>query len=877
MRACDTLLRLAACLAPGDIRRDWLREWRAEIVYATGKHAPVVLVLRCLGSFVHAAWLRWERWRMETVLQDFKYALRTLSKKPGFAAVTILTLAIGIGANAAIFSAVRAVLLRPLPFPEPERIVQISSTTVARPLRPFGAASPPDFVDWRAESASFIEMAALSAGSIPWSGDGVAEQVPYAMVTGGFFDVLSVQAQHGRVLSVDDDPMGSPDVVVISHGLWSRRFTSDPNVLGRTMMLDGTPRRIVGIMPAGFSYPLDSELWVPLRFTADDLATQRGAHYLDVIARLQPHVTLEAAQGELGNTVRRLSETYPSTNGNKAVAVFGLRDALVGNVKPALLILLGAVGFVLLIVCVNIASLALTRAAGRTRELAVRAALGAGRARLVNGMLAESLVLAVAGGAAGLLLAQWASQAIAAIDTGIGIPLLDQTRVDGPVIAFTCAVALFAAIFSGTLPAWHASSKLDVAQRIRDNASNLTAGRERQRLRGGLIVTETALAVVLLVGAGLLMRTFLQIAAVDLGFDPARVQTFSLSLPEATYPTPAARSAFMETLISQLASRPDVESAGAIFGLPLTNFGYTITTSTVDGRQLTDDEQDQRSLLVRVVTPDYFRTMGIPLVRGRAFTAADRLGRPPVAVVNDVAADLLWPGKAAIGHSLTIGTRLSQGGESAGGTVVGVARSVRDFGATGPLRPTIYLAHAQFPMDFFTVTLKARDNPAALVEPARALLASLDADLPMFRVRTMEQLAANAVAQPRLYLTLIGVFAATAMLLAAVGIYGVLAHGVAQRTREIGIRLALGANRREVVGLVVGQAAALASGGLIVGLILASGASRLMQGLLFGVEPSDVTTYIGVAGVLLGIALLASYLPARRASRIDPITALRCE
>jgi predicted permease len=877
VKVCDRLLRLAAGLAPGDIRRDWLREWRAEIAYATRRHSPAVLVVRCFGAFVHAAWLRWERWRLEMLLQDLRYALRTLGKRPGFAAVSILILAIGIGANAAIFSAVRAVLLRPLPFPEPESVVQISSTTVARPLRPGGAASPPDFIDWRADSASFTEMAALSAGSIPWSGDGVAEQVPYAMVTGGFFDVLRVPAQQGRVLSLDDDPLGSPDVVVISHALWSRRFANDSDLLGRTMMLNGTPRRIVGIMPAGFSYPLGSELWVPLRFTADDLATQRGAHYLDVIARLQPEVTLEAAQGELANIVRRLSETYPRTNANQAVAVFGLRDALVGNVKPALLILLGAVGFVLLIVCVNIASLALTRAAGRTRELAVRAALGAGRARLVNGMLAESLVLAVAGGAAGLLLAQWASQAIAALDTGIGIPLLDQTRVDGPVMAFTGAVALFAAIFSGTLPAWHASSKLDVAQRIRDNASNLTANRERQRLRGGLIVAETALAVVLLVGAGLLMRTFLQIAAVDLGFDPARVQTFSLSLPEAKYSTPAARSAFVETLISQLASRPDVESAGAIFGLPLTNFGYTITTSTLDGRRLTDEEQDQRSLQVRVITEDYFRTMGVPLVRGRTFTAADRLGRPPVAIVNEAAAALLWPGDDAVGHSLTIGTRLSQGGESAGGTVVGVARNVRDFGATGALRPTLYVAHAQFPVDFFTVTLKARDNPAALVEPARTLLATLDPDLPMFRVRTMDQFAANAVAQPRLYLTLIGIFAAAAMLLAAIGIYGVLAHGVTQRTREIGIRLALGANRREVVGLVVGQAAALASGGLALGLLLAFGASRLMRGLLFGVEPNDVATYAGVAGALFAIALLASYLPARRASRVDPVTALRSE
>jgi putative ABC transport system permease protein len=885
VRLCGALIRTAAPLAPADVRKQWLREWQAELQYAISRRsrgavkpaAAAGLVLRCSGAFVHAAWLRWDRWRIEMLRQDIKYAIRTLTKKPGFAVVTVLTLAIGIGANAAIFSAVRAVLLRPLPFPAPEQLVQVSSTTVTRPNLPGGAASPPDFTDWRRDSTSFTEMAAFSAGSIPWSGEGAAEQVPYAMVTGGFFNVLGIAPLQGRAIAYEDDAIGAPDVVVISQRLWARRFGSDRNVVGRTMTLDGTPRRIIGVMPSALDYPLQSELWVPLRFTARELATQRGAHYLEVIARRKPEASLEQARGELSQIVQRLGAAYPSTNRNNAVAVFELRDALVGSVRPAMLVLLAAVGFVLLIVCVNIASLALTRAVGRTRELAVRAALGAGRSRLINGLLAESVLLAGLGGLAGLLVATWATQGIAALDSGLGIPLLDQTRVDGPVIAFTFGVALFAAVLFGTLPAWHASSSLDVARRIREDAGNLTASRERQRLRGGLIVAETALAVVLLVGAGLLMRSFIEMASVDLGFDAAQVQTFSVSLPEPKYPTPAARATFFDTLISRLSTRPDVESAAAIFGLPLTNFRYTISMSTLDGRRLADDEQDARSLQVRVVTPQYFRTMSIPVVRGRGLTDADRLGAERVLLVNQAASQLLWRDEDPIGHSFTLGTRLGQGGEPAGGRVVGVARDVRDFGPTGPIRPTVYLAHAQFPMDFMTVTIKARSDAAPLVEPSRALLAELDPDLPMFRVRTMEQLEANAVAQPRLYLLLIGLFAATAVLLAAIGIYGVLMHAVAQRTREIGIRLALGARRNEVVGLVVRQAAALAISGLGVGLLLAFAVSRFIERLLFGITPRDSVTYVAVAAGLFVIALVASYLPARRASRIDPIRALRYE
>jgi predicted permease len=720
-------------------------------------------------------------------------------------------------------------------------------------------------------------MAAISAGAIPWSGHGQAEQVPYAMVTGGFFNVLGVAPMYGRALSYEDDEMGGPDVVVISHSLWTRRLGSDPAVIGRTMTLDGTARRIVGVMPTGLSYPLGSELWIPLRFDSRTLTTGRGAQYLDIVARLREDVTVDRAQAEMSAIVQQLASRYPRTNSNKAVAVFGLRDALVGNVRPALLMLLIAVGFVMLIVCVNVASLGLTRAIGRSRELAVRSALGAGRARLVSGMLVESGVLALAGGTMGLLLAYWATQGAAALDTTLGIPLLNQTRVDGAVLTFTAAVALVAAVLFGTVPAWHAASRLDVVQRIREGAGTVTAGRDRQRLRGGLIVFETALAVMLLVGAGLLMRSFLQMTSVELGFDTERIQTFSISLPEAKYPTPQARAAFIDTLVSRLSSRPDVEAGAAVFGLPLTRFSYGFTTSTVDGRTLTDEEQDARTMQVRVVTPDYFKVLGIPLVRGRSFEPADRFGTAPVAIVDQRAAELLWPGGDAMGHRFELGTRLGQDSVRAGGEVVGIARDVHELGPTGRMRPTVYLAHAQFPVDFVSVALKARGDATQLVEPSRALLAELDPDLPMFRVRTMEQFAQNVVAQPRLYLTLIGVFALTAIVLAAIGIYGVLMHAVAQRTREIGIRLALGATRSEVIGGVVRQAALLASAGLALGLALAAGATRFVRTLLFRTESSDMLTYFAVAVGLFVIALIASYLPARRAARIDPVTALRAD
>ena len=874
-RLAARLVAWAAPLVPGDVRAEWLREWQAEIAW-TSRASPGLL-LRATGAWVHAAWLRWDRWRVEMLLHDVRDALRGLVRRRGFALVTLLTLALGIGASAAIFSAVHAVLLRPLPFPAPDRIVQVYSTTREAPDARGGSVSPPDFVDWRSSTSSFSDLAALTSASLALTGIGPAEQISGAYVTGSFFSLLAVSPLHGRRLLPADDTVNGPAVAVLGHGVWTRRFGGDTSVVGRLVTLDGVPHRVVGVMPAGFAYPLGADIWVPLRFTAEELRTQRGAHYLDVIGRLARGVALDTARADVRVLVRRLAAQYPRTNREKDASVFLLRDALVGDVRPALLLLLGAVGFVLLIVCVNVANLVLSRALGRTRELAVRSTLGASRGRLLRGLLVESVMLAIGGGLAGLALASWAGRAIAALDAGLGIPLIDGTRTDGAVVAFTAAVTLAAALLFGTLPAWQSSSIADLARRIREAGTTVAGDRRSGRTRAALIVVETALAVVLLVGAGLLARSFVRLMTVDLGFDGDRVQTFSISLPETRYNEPSLRAAFVQGFVDDLAARPDVASAGAVFGLPLSDFSYGISLYSLDGRVLPDEEQDRHILQVRVVTPDYFRTMRIPVRRGRAFTRGDRAGAPPVAVLSESAAAQVWPGGDALGHRLTIGTTLGQGGERVGGEVIGVAGDVHHFGPGTQVKPTIYVAHAQFPISFVTVAARARRDPSALVGPARDLLAARDADVPMFRIRSVPEFQASAVAQPRVYAVLLALFAGAAVLLAAVGIYGVLAESVRQRTREIGVRVALGAARAEVVGMVLRRGGLLAVVGVGLGLVMAGSLSRLLGNLLFGVEPLDPATYAAVSAALLAVALAACIVPAWRAARVDPVTALRSE
>lgn len=881
LRWCEVVIRMASPLVPYDIRQQWLREWRAELAFACarsqkiGRPMPLSCFWRACGAFVHAAWLRWDRWRIEMLAQDLRHALRALRAKPGFTAVTVLTLAIGIGGNAAIFGAVNAVLLRPLPYPDPDRIVQVFKTSVKQPDQIGGTTSPPDFTDWRRETTVFSALAGVVEGSYAMTGDGVAEQIPGASVTGDFFEVFGTTPLYGRALSVADDAAGGRDVVVLSHALWARRFGSDARVVGRQMTLEAVPYEVVGVMPAGFDYPLQAELWVPLRFTAQELETQRGAHYVDVVGRMTGDATIEQARANVRTVAARLAADYPSTNRDSSASVHPLRDAVVGSVRQSMFVLLGAVGLVLLIVCVNVAGLVMIRAVGRGREMAIRVAVGAGRFSLVRGLMVESLVLGVAGGIAGLALASWATAAIAGLDTSVGIPMLNQTRLDTTVVAFTLGISILAAVLFGTMPAWQATAIADVNRRMREEGGSATADSRRQRLRSGLIVAETMLAVVLLVGAGLLTRSFAQLLAVDLGIDAANVQTFSLSLPAAKYAQPAQRAEFVRQLVDRIAMRPDVESAGAVFGLPLTNFRYGISVSTLDGRRLSDEEQDRLALQVRIVTPDYFKTLGIGVLRGRGVAASDESNSEPAAVLNEAAAARLFPEADALGRNLTLGTRMGQGGRAAGGTVVGIVRDVREHGPTVATRPTIYLAHAQFPVDSVSVVARARGEPTQLVEPLRGIMTGLDGDVPMYRVRTMEQITANAVAQPRLYTVLIGSFAITAMLLAAIGLYGVLAFAVGQRTKEIGIRLALGARRGEVIGMVMGQAGKLAVAGVAAGLVAALLASRVLQSQLFEIAPTDVITYFAVAATLLVVAFVASWIPARRASRIEPMRALR--
>jgi putative ABC transport system permease protein len=788
---------------------------------------------------------------MNLLANDLRLCIRRLLRSPGFALVAVTTLALGIGANTSIFSVVDAALIRPLPYPTADRVVRLYSPSFKGP----SSVSPPDFVDWRADNTVFDEMGAYSEGSYALTGNGVAEELDAAGVTQDFFQVLRRTPELGRTFTADDEVPGVR-VVVLSDGLWRRRFGADSGLVGRSILLDAVPYAVIGVMPADFEYPAGDVLWTPQPFTAHDLATQRGAHYLSVIARLRPGTTLDGARTEMRTIWTRLARAFPDKDDERGGQVVSLRESIVGKTGPALLVLWAAVGVVLLIACANVANLLLARAVTRQREMAIRSALGASRGDLMRASIADALLLALLGGAAGVGLANWGVRALIAIRPD-GASSIAGATLDLRVLLVSLAVSLGAGLAAGLLPALQIERRRDV-----------------QRAKRVLAIAELALAVVLLTSAGLLLRTFAALRSVDLGYQTENRVTFDVALPDARYESREKRAAFLVALTNALRALPGVQSVGATTGLPLSGYGYSMSAYALDGVHLSDESQDRLSSQLRVATPGYFTTMGIPLKSGRWFTDADRLETQPVAVVNEAAAKLIAPGKSAIGHSITLGTTFGIGTDRVGGTIVGVVGNTHERDLTTPAPPMIYLAHAQFPLDYWSI-VASTTSPS--IAPMRAALEALDPDVPVFHPSTMAHLADEAVSRSRFVMLLLEIFATVAITMAMVGLYGVIAYSVGERTREIGVRMALGARAEQVLALVITDGIATGTIGVVIGLVGSLAATKLLQGLLFGVGTTDLLT-LGVTCVLVGVATLAAtWLPAWRASHIDPVVAIKSD
>ncbi|MGE3473377.1 MAG: ADOP family duplicated permease [Vicinamibacterales bacterium] len=876
-RVCRWLVAAGAALVPAHQRDEWRREWLAELhaalVPAAARTPPsaAALAARCLGALVHAGWLRWQQGRLDMWAYDVRIAARSLGRQPAFTAVAVLTLALGIGVNAAVFSAVYAVLLRPLPFPAPDRLVAVATTSARGPATGT-SSSPPDFTDWHDGASSFAALAALSTESFAVSGTAPAEQVAGAAVTGEFFDVLGAAPALGRGLTAGDAASGAAPVAVLSDRLWARRFGRDDRILGGPVTIDGVTREVVGILPPGVAYPLDADVWVPLGFSPRELETQRGAMYLDVVGRLQRGRTRAEAEADLKTIAGRLAAAYPRTNDERSVLLTPLRDEIVGGAGASLLMLLAAAGLVLLVVSVNVAGLVLTRAIGHSQDLALRAALGAAPWRLVRGALAEAFVLAGAGGLAGLGLAWAGVRWVATLEAAGRWPLLAGTRLDTVTLAATAAVVTLVAHAVGAAPDWRTARAVRLA-----GAHEGLRATTSVRSRTVLVVAELALALVLVIGALTLLRSFARMTAVPRGFDVSdTLLTTSLTLPEARYDAPALRAGYVERALAGVRALPGVEAAGAVFGLPLTGFGYSITVSTRDGVALPQTPQEEVLLAVRAVTPDYFRAMGIQVRRGRAFQAGDAAGQPRVVMVDETAARLLWPDADPLGRSLEIGTHLAQREFLTGGTVVGVAANLREGAVDRPLRPTLYVPHAQEPTGFVSLAIRGagRVPDAAAV---RSVLNGLDPDVPLFRVRTTADLARSVAAEPRLLMALMSLFAAAALVVSAVGLYGMVAQSVAARAREIGVRRAVGATAFDVVALVARHVVTTMAAGSAVGLGASWLVSRVLDRFVFEPAGPDGVAYAAAVATLACAAGVAALVPCRRALAVDPTVALRAE
>lgn len=803
---------------------------------------------------------------MRTVLQDLRYGFRMLVKSPGFTLVAVVTLALGIGANTAIFSVVNGVLLRSLPYPEAERLVYLQAVNPAQGIKASNI-SPPDFADWKNQNQTFEDMTAFVSGGVILSGGNEPERVPALGVTASFLSVLGINPALGRGFLPEEDREGNDAVVVISHGLWQRRFGADPNVIGSKINIGGESHTVVGVMAADFEFMQPVDLLRPLAL--EMTKERRDNRYLQALARLKPGVPLEQAQSQINTITGRLSQSYVETNTNWGARLTPLHQLLVADVRPGLLLLLGAVGFVLLITCANVANLLLARAAARHKEIAVRAALGASRWRVVRQLLTESLLLSTIGGGLGLLLGVWLTDFLVSISPA-NTPRLEHVHMDSRVLVFTLAVTFVIGLLFGLAPAWQAS-RINLNEALKEGGRTFSEGWRRNRMRKVLVISEVALSLMLLIGAGLLIKSFLLLRETNAGFSPDHLLTMRISIPSVKYKG-KQKPEFFQRLTESVAGLPGVESTGAVLSLPLGGSNYSVGRSFIpEGRPLTPEESINASYVV--VTPGYFHTMKIPLKDGRQFTTEDREETTKVVVINETLARRHFPGQSAIGKRIKIWRD-----EDFPREIIGVVGDTKTEALEDESSPQIYVPHAQDPSwGGLSLVVRTSGTPSALTPAVRGAVLSIDPDQPVFNIKTMDDIVAASVATRRISMLLLSGFAGLALLLAALGVYGLISYSIAQRTHEIGLRMALGATGRDVLKLVLGQGMSLVLIGTAIGLAAAFALTRVMSSLLYEVSASDPVTFIGVALLLIIVALVACLIPARRAMKVDPMVALHYE
>ena len=884
------LMRLRNVFRPGPLAEEIDEEIRFHIEMRAREYAAEGLSAREAEAkarrVVGNALLLRERTRdadlwvgLDILRQDVLHSFRMLRRSPGFTAAAVVTLALGIGANSAVFSVVNAVLLRPLPYPEADRLFMAfqfhEQADVGRTR-----AAPLDFLDWQQRSRSFTVMAAHTGTGFTLTGDGEPELVIGQLVSAELFDVLSIKPLLGRVFLPAENAAGHNRVMVLSHGLWQRRYGGDPSIVGRVIQANGEPYTVIGIMPLGFDYPERRyQLWVPFPFrgtNSEGVPVNRQSRYLQVVARLRDGVTPARAEAELAAIGASLAREYPDSNARTTVQMVSLTEETVGNVRPALLLLLGAAGFVLLIACANVTSLLLARASTRRHEMAVRWALGGGMARLARQLLTETVLLFGLGLAAGLLAAQVTLRAVRALGPQ-DIPRLEEAGLDWQVLLITAAIACVAALVFGLVPA------LQTARGGREGVGEIgsrivTPGPRHQRLRSALIVAEVGVSLLLLTGAGLAARSFFRLNGVDKGFDPDRAITFDLVMPVAKYRDAAAMWAFYGQLLDQLAAQPAFEAVGVTTHLPLS--GQDLENGvTLEGAPAVPPGGDAPVAGMRGISPGYLEALGIPLRRGRSLTARDREGSLPVVLVNETFAERYWP------HQAPLGKRLSMDGpEGPWRTVIGVVADVRHRRLDAAPRPEVLLPYTQLHPAFLTawarglsVVVRSSADPSVVADLVRHQVHATDPGMPVINLRPMKQLVAESTAQPRFRTLLMAGFAAIASALALVGVFGVMSYFVAQRTQEMAVRIALGARRSDILKLVLSRGALLTGLGVLLGLVGAGWLTRWMSGLLFEVSPRDPATFALATGMLVAAALWACYLPARRGAQVDPAIILRQE